>query len=328
MDTGMTLSIVVAVSENRIIGHNGNIPWKLKRDLQRFKKITEHHTVIVGRKTHESIIQRLGHPLLNRRTIVVTHNPNFDASGCDCASSFEEALELAKNDGEVFVIGGETLYKAALPITKKVYLTKVHASVPGDTFFHPLKSNQWIKKSAERFDADTDNEHATTFIVLERNPIYVYLENARYDDQRRVMEHIQEKGLCPFCKDGIQNAELNPVLKEGKHWEIRENRWPYNNTRIHLLLIAKTHAEKLADLPSDAGNELLSFCKWAEQEFAIQGGAICFRFGSMQLSGSTVKHLHAHIIAADPVKAVRDTKRIQFAVGPKPHQTKEPPIST
>ena len=114
MDPRLTLSIIAAVAENGVIGYQGGMPWQLRSDLRRFAKLTKGHTVIVGRKTHESIVARLGHPLRDRNIIVVTHQPRYKAEGpnCEVLDSWGMALEAASFlSGEAFVIGGEQLYR-------------------------------------------------------------------------------------------------------------------------------------------------------------------------------------------------------------------------
>src|SRR5688572_9779145 len=106
----MRLSIIVAMSENRVIGRNHRLPWHLPADLKRFKQLTTGHTIVMGRKTFESI----GKPLLNRRNVVLTRDGNFRAPGVEVAHELDEAIALAKDDSEVFVIGGAEIFRDAL----------------------------------------------------------------------------------------------------------------------------------------------------------------------------------------------------------------------
>ena len=128
---------------------------------------------------------------------------------------------------------------------------------------------------------------------------FVNLENARHDEQRAVMEVIAAAGVCPFCPDQLKKFHSKPVLRETKHWMLTENQWPYENTRIHLLAIYKTHAEKLKDLNPNAGRELLDLMSWAEKKYRVKGGGFGVRFGDPKYNGGTVKHLHAQFIVAD-----------------------------
>ena len=127
MDSGIRIIIIAAVSENNVIGRDGEIPWRLSEDLKRFSKLTSGNIVIAGRKTHESIMHRLGHPLPDRRTIVVTRQEDYQAEGVIVAHSFEGALDKAKEhqkeNQKVFVIGGSEVYKVALLVANMIYIT-------------------------------------------------------------------------------------------------------------------------------------------------------------------------------------------------------------
>lgn len=131
------ISCIVALgTTTNIIGNNNKLIWNIPDDLIRFKKITLHHPVIMGRKTWESIPQKY-RPLPERTNIVLTHQDNFEAPGALIVSSLEEALEMAQknNPDEIFIIGGEQLYKQTLPHTDKLYLTLIDSNKIGDTFF-------------------------------------------------------------------------------------------------------------------------------------------------------------------------------------------------
>lgn len=160
----MILSLIVATSENNVIGNKGKIPWKLPTDLKHFRTTTEGHPIIMGRKTYESI----GHPLPRRRNIVITRQKDFQAEGCDVVTSLEDALKLCEGEEEVFVIGGGEIYRQSLAITNRVYLTRVHAKVEGDAFFPELPPSEWREVSVERHEADTENSYACSFMVYHR----------------------------------------------------------------------------------------------------------------------------------------------------------------
>ena len=134
----MKLSHIVAMSENRVIGKDNKLPWRIPEDLKKFKSLTQHHTVIMGRKTYESI----GKPLPNRRNIVVTKTL-MQPVGVELqvASSMEDALAKINPEEECFVIGGESLYKQTLSLIDTIYLTLVHKTVDGDTFYPEVPDN-------------------------------------------------------------------------------------------------------------------------------------------------------------------------------------------
>lgn len=162
----MKISIVAAVANNHVIGADNKLLWHLPADLKHFKNLTMGHTMIMGRKTFESI----GKPLPGRRTIVVTRNTDFDAMGCEIALSLKEAFNMIKEGEEVFVVGGAEIYQQTidLPQTQKLYITRVFALFEGDAFFPNVDPKKW--RLAERNDqkADEKNPFHFTFLTYER----------------------------------------------------------------------------------------------------------------------------------------------------------------
>ncbi len=134
---GAKVSAVAAIGKHRVLGKGNRLLWHIPDDLQRFKRLTEGHPVIMGRKTFESIVGYLGGPLPKRTNIVVTRDPSWTYEGVVVTASIEEAIEEAKtlDPGEVFIGGGAQIYEAALPYTDKLYLTLIHKEFKGDTFF-------------------------------------------------------------------------------------------------------------------------------------------------------------------------------------------------
>lgn len=161
----MTITVIAAVAENGVIGRDNDVPWHLPKDLKRFKELTTGHTVIMGRKTFDSIDRR---PLPNRRCIIVTRNPDYQPAGVETADSVETALQKAgkaggAGDDHVFVAGGRKIYEAALALADEVQLTRVHAEVEGDVFFPALPPEQWDMVETDRHEADERHAHAFTF---------------------------------------------------------------------------------------------------------------------------------------------------------------------
>lgn len=159
----MNLTIVAAVSENNGIGINNQLPWHLPNDLKFFKKITTGGTIIMGRKTFESI----GKPLPNRENIVVTTQKDFTAEGCIIVHSFDEALKKSTRDN-VFIVGGGELFKCTLPLTNTIYLTRVHTVIPADVFFPELTAGEWHSEILESHRPDEKHPFGYTFIKLTR----------------------------------------------------------------------------------------------------------------------------------------------------------------
>lgn len=145
-----------------------------------------------------------------------------------------------------------------------------------------------------------------------RPETFVNLANARNEQQRQVMETIQDHGDCPFCPDHLKQYHKQPILRSGDHWLLTPNQWPYENTRTHLLAIAAYHAETLQDLQPGAFDELQQHFTWAEEEFKIAAGGIAMRFGDTTRNGATVRHLHAHII--EPQADLPSDKKVRFKI--------------
>ncbi len=163
----MKISLLVAMSENRVIGRDGALPWHLPADLKRFKKLTLGHAVIMGRKTYLSIVESLGRPLPKRRSFVLSRDPAYRAPGAEMASSLEQALELA-GDAETFVIGGASVFAEARPLADRLYLTRVHAEVSGDVFFPEIDADSWHLVSEEYHPADDRHVYPFSFLVYEQ----------------------------------------------------------------------------------------------------------------------------------------------------------------
>lgn len=160
----MSVSIVVAMDRNGVIGNQGGLPWHLPSDLKRFREITMGKPLVMGRRTHESI----GRPLPGRRNIVVSRQPTYVAPGCDMAQSFAAALKLAQDAPEVMVIGGASLYAAALVLADRIYLTEVDAEVAGDVYFPPYTRADWREARREPSTKGERDVYGYSFVILER----------------------------------------------------------------------------------------------------------------------------------------------------------------
>lgn len=162
----MRITLIAAVAENGVIGRENALPWHLPADLARFKRRTEGHVVIMGRRTFESV----GQPLPRRRSIVVTRKHDFRAPGAEIAHSLEEAIERGRETetDEIFILGGAEIYALALPDVDRLELTIVHAEIIGDTFFPELDLGEWTLLEDERHEADDRHDYAFSFRIYER----------------------------------------------------------------------------------------------------------------------------------------------------------------
>jgi len=159
----MSLSIIVAMAENRVIGVDNSLPWHLPGDMKWFRRHTLGKPVVMGRKTFESI----GKPLPERDNIVVTRNPGYEAPGCRVVASIDEAVEAA-GEGEVMILGGAELYRQILPRADRLYLTLVHAEIDGDAFFPEIEWGQWRELERQDCQRDERNPYDYSFVVLKR----------------------------------------------------------------------------------------------------------------------------------------------------------------
>jgi dihydrofolate reductase len=164
------ISLIVAVSENGVIGRDGDMPWRLPSDLKRFKQVTVGKPVIMGRKTFQSI----GRPLPGRANILVTRSQDYRPDGVVCMPDLEEAIAFAakiaseSGETEIFVIGGGEIYRQALPRADRVYFTQVHMTVDGDTTFPELDKLEWRETSRCRHEASEHDSVDYSFVVFER----------------------------------------------------------------------------------------------------------------------------------------------------------------
>lgn len=169
----MELVIVVAMSKNRVIGVDGKLPWHLPADLKMFRQLTAGHPVIMGRKTFQSICERLGKPLPERTNIVMSKNHDFcPTENCVVTKTFSEAIEEAQKAprirDEAFIIGGESIFKLAMPIVDRMNMTIIYDDFSGDVFFPVLEPSCWEIVDLHSFKPDNINRHRYAFIEYKR----------------------------------------------------------------------------------------------------------------------------------------------------------------
>lgn len=162
----MKVSLIVGRADNGVIGRDGDLPWRLPADLAQFKRRTMGHHLIMGRRTFVSLPGLLP----GRPHVVLSRDPNYVADGAVVCRSLPEALSVAREAGdlEAFIIGGGAVYREALPVADRVYLTRVHAEVPGDVTFDELDLSQWDEVERETYDADERNAHSFSVCVYDR----------------------------------------------------------------------------------------------------------------------------------------------------------------
>ena len=158
------ISLIVAMAQNGVIGRGNALPWRLPEDLRRFKQSTLGKPILMGRKTFESI----GRPLPGRANLVLTRDRDWHAAGVIAVHSVEDALRQTRTCDELVAIGGAEIYRLLLPLARRMYLTHVHADVPGDTFFPAFDAAQWADVELHTHPADERHAYPLTFVTLER----------------------------------------------------------------------------------------------------------------------------------------------------------------
>ena len=158
------ISLIVAMAQNGVIGRDNALPWRLPEDLKRFKEFTLGKPILMGRKTFEAI----GRPLPGRANLVLTRDRDWRAKGVIAVHSVEEALLQTRTCDELVAIGGAEIYRLLLPLARRIYLTHVHADIPGDTYFPAFDPAQWDDVEFRSLPADERHAYPLTFVTLER----------------------------------------------------------------------------------------------------------------------------------------------------------------
>ncbi|WP_411953290.1 dihydrofolate reductase [Alkalibacillus sp. S2W] len=160
----MTYSMIVAMDENHVIGLDQGMPWHLPNDLKYFKSVTSQSTIVMGRKTFESI----GRPLPKRHNIILTRQKDFNPEGCTVIHSMEELQDVVLSNEHVFIIGGAALFAEALSFADYMYITHIHSTFEGDTYFPEVDWSKWALVERTEGETDEKNQHAHTFSVYKR----------------------------------------------------------------------------------------------------------------------------------------------------------------
>lgn len=165
----MIVSAIAALSKNRVIGKNNDLPWRLPDDMKFFMETTKGHHVIMGRRNYDSLHDKYK-PLPQRTNIVITRQKAFHAPGCVVLNAVEPGLDIAKRNGEqeCFIIGGAEIYKLAMPFTTRLYMTEIDAVIGGDTYFPEIESGEWQEVSRKHHPADARHAYAFDIVVYDR----------------------------------------------------------------------------------------------------------------------------------------------------------------
>ena len=165
----MIVSAIAALSQNRVIGKNNDLPWKLPDDMKFFMESTKGHHVVMGRRNYDSLHEKYK-PLPQRTNIVITRQQDFKAPGCVVMHAVEPALDLARKNGEkeCFIIGGAEIYQLAMPYTTRLYMTEIDAVIEGDTFFPEFDQSDWKEISRQHHPADQRHAYAFDIVIYDR----------------------------------------------------------------------------------------------------------------------------------------------------------------
>ncbi|MDH5447371.1 MAG: type 3 dihydrofolate reductase [Gammaproteobacteria bacterium] len=161
----MKISMIAAMADDRVIGINNTLPWKLPNDMKWFRQQTMGKPIVMGRKTFESFGAK---PLPGRTNIIITRDESYQADNCIVAHSIDEAIKAAGAVAEIMIIGGASFYEQMLPKADRLYLTFVHTQVQGDAWFPEWSETEWRQVERIDHDADDKNPHAHSFVILER----------------------------------------------------------------------------------------------------------------------------------------------------------------
>ena len=314
------VSLIVAHSKNGVIGKNGSLPWHISDDLNNFKKLTSGHTVIMGRKTFESI----GRPLPNRRNVVISRQRNLSTDDAKIVPSLEEAIKMAGGDQEIFIIGGGEIYKLALPFADRVYATQVETEINGDTYFPALNLDNWQLSSFDRrHDDKADLDYSFTIYDRRKSPPKLYfIDSGRSLEQITQMEDLESREVCVFCEKHFKTEHREPIEIETSHWLVTKNDYPYEHTKLHLLIVPKEHVNLLSKLSKEALAEYAELLPKIEQHYKLTSYSQFMRVGDFRYNGASIYHLHSHIVVADHKHPEFDKLKVKLGSKPKPVQPK------
>lgn len=300
------ITIIAARSRNGVIGVDGQLPWHISEDLRRFKQLTLGGTVIMGRKTYDSI----GKALPNRQNIVLTRNGEFEAIGVEIASTLEDALRISSSTN-IFIIGGSEIYAMAIKsgVVERLIVTLVDVYIDTDrhqdiAHFPKIDPIDWRVEYAQRLRDDLTDTNFAIVEYLRRSqheeytPL-VYLPASRFEDQTEKMEQILQDGLCPFCPEWLDWYHDSPIVFETQHWVVTPNDNPYSGTVLDLLLIPKEHVTSFDQLSYAAQEEFGVVIAKIITDNELDFGALGMRFGQMWHTGGSVAHLHAQLKVGD-----------------------------
>lgn len=310
----MSISLIVAVDDKWGIGNAGTLPWpRLPDDLRQFRQTTLNHSIVMGRATYES----LGKPLPGRDNLVVTTKP-IDTEGVEVIDDLDCFLPWAAAESATYwVIGGAQLYAATIPYASEMRITRVSGVYPADTYFPNLEWWQW-QQSEESSLCLHDSAHDVSMTferwsrIAPHGGVLYDFSAARTADQLEEMQRLQVNQECHFC---TLSARREAIIT-GEYWSVFPNDWPYANTSMHVLIVPHAHHVSTRTLQTKARAEYLDLVSKVADRYRLTGYSQFMRAGEMSLTGSSVAHLHGHVIAPDMEAA--EFSPIKVKLGTRP----------
>ncbi len=327
------ITLIAARSRNGVIGVDGELPWHIPEDLRRFKQLTLSGTVVMGRKTYESI----GKALPDRQNIVLSSQLGFELEDAQVVTSWDDAIAAAQTNN-ICVIGGSEIYKLALDNhIDKLVVTIVNIYIDTSqyqevSYFPYIDPEIWksvFNSRTDKFYSESANveyavvEYVHRFSGVKYTPM-VYLPASRFEDQTEKMEQIIQDGLCPFCPEWLDWYHDSPVVFETQHWVVTPNDNPYSGTVLDLLLIPKEHVTTFDQLSHEAQEEFGVVIAKIITDNELDFGALGMRFGQMWHTGGSVAHLHAQLKVGDVHNP--EHQPIRFKMSSKRQENKPPTI--
>ncbi|MBP9738951.1 dihydrofolate reductase [Candidatus Saccharibacteria bacterium] len=303
--------IIVAYDADRCIGVGNQLPWagRLRADMKHFKQQTMGNIVLMGRTTYDSI----GRPLPGRENRILTRQEDLVIPGCKVFTDPEEALLDSFDDPrELYVIGGEQVYRQYLPMSRFIVSSEIDHSFNGDAFFPAIDEDEWDLVASELVIADSNEDFNFTINTRKRKYIYIDTSKARSAEQHEQYRRIELEGDCPFCQEAIDvsdPSEMKIVSREPS-WTVISNMVPYENTDTHLVAISDRHMRSPAELTQTEWLDLHEVIKKYTGTMAF--GGIALRFGDFTQTGASVAHLHVHIIK--PEDDLKADQKVRFKI--------------
>lgn len=292
--------IIAAYDEGRGIGYKNDIPWmgKIKSDMKHFKDMTMGNIVVMGANTHRSL-EPYGGVLLGRENRVVSRSGSVEArDGITVYDNLFDSLEVAPDDErDVFIIGGESLYLAALQVADKVIATEIQGTHEVDRYF-PELDNSWQLVESSGIEIREGDFIGYSINKYAKSKRLIDVEKAnRSLEQKAHYEKVELSGVCPFCPENQGDEIKGEVVFKNDSWMAFQNMAPLKGSSVHYTAVPNRHVEHIGMLSHNDWEGLFNVVRVLSD--TIKSGGLGFRFGDMEDTAASVAHLHAHLYEVD-----------------------------